>query len=116
MDKYLAVLGAEAVAASTAYVLVDLSDTTNFPHANTRAIVLHDLYLTGEKASTGIYDIWVGVVTEVDATNGSVDWLQVWWCQDTVVLLSMFHPWQNTSLTAGGFPPASTSLAFSTWQ
>ena len=37
---YLAVLQYEAVAASTAYVLVDLSDSTNFRHLLTNAIVL----------------------------------------------------------------------------
>lgn len=69
-----AVLGAEAVAASTAYVLVDLSDTTNFRHKDTNAIHLQGLNLHCEKASDGVYDIWVGAITEVDATNGTAAW------------------------------------------
>ena len=75
--RYTAVLGAEAVAASTAYVLVDLSDTTNYPHAGTQELHLLGLDVHTEKASTGIYDIWVGVITEVDATNGTADWIEV---------------------------------------
>ncbi len=74
---YLAVLQAEAVAASTAYVLVDLSDSTNFRHFSTNAIVLKSIALSSEKASDGVFDVWVGVITEVDATNGTADWIHV---------------------------------------
>ena len=76
--KYFASLGAEAVAASTPYVLVDLSDTTNFPHEDTVGIFLHGLILSAEKASDGLYDIWVGVITELDADNGTADWIHVY--------------------------------------
>lgn len=70
-------LGAEAVAASTAYVLVDLSDTTNFPHSNTAGLHLLGLMLSAEKAGDGVHDIWVGVVTENDATDGTAEWAHV---------------------------------------
>lgn len=72
------VMGAEAVAASTPYVLVDLSDVTNFPHKDANCIHLEALRLVTEKATDGIFDIWVGVVKEVDGTDGSVEWLHVW--------------------------------------
>lgn len=75
--KYLSSLGVEAVAASTPYVLVDLSDATNFPHEDTTGIHLHGLSINTEKASDGVYDIWLGVVTENDATNGTADWVHV---------------------------------------
>lgn len=83
MNRYgarncLSVMGAEAVAASTAYVLVDLSDTANYPHANANAIHLQALRLVTEKASDGAFDIWVGVVVENDDTDGTVKWLHVW--------------------------------------
>jgi len=71
-------MGAEATAADTDFMLVDLSDTTNFPHNDTNEIHLLQLGLTTEKASDGAYDIWVGVVTEADGTNGSVEWIHVW--------------------------------------
>ncbi len=70
-------LGVEAVAASTPYVLVDLSDTTNFPHGGTQELHLLGLLLDAEKASDGVFDIWVGVVTENDGTDGSVQWVHV---------------------------------------
>lgn len=69
-------LGAEAVAASTGYVLVDLSDTTNYKHVGTTEIHLLGLSLGTEKAGDGVFDVWVGVVTEVDATDGSVTWIE----------------------------------------
>ena len=76
--RYFVSLGAEAVAASTPYVLVDLSDITNFPHKNTNALHLMGLILHAEKASDGVFDIWVGVVTECDATDGSTEWVHVY--------------------------------------
>jgi len=72
---FLAVLQAEAVAATTAYVLVDLSDTTNFKHKFDNALILKSLALHTEKASDGVYDVWVGVITEVDGTNGTAEWI-----------------------------------------
>ena len=71
-------LGAEAISASTPYVLIDLSDSTNFPHSEINWINLLGLILNAEKASDGVYDVWVGVVTENDATDGSAQWVHVW--------------------------------------
>ena len=70
------VLQAEAVDASTAYVLVDLSDTTNYRHTQTGAVEVLGMILSTEKASDGVYDLWFGVISEVDASNGSADWYQ----------------------------------------
>jgi len=61
-----------AVAATTGYVLVDLSDTTNYPHSATTEIYLLGLGIVAEKASDGDFNITVGVVIENDATNGSM--------------------------------------------
>ncbi len=77
-ETYFVSVGAEAVSGSTAYVLVDLSDITNFPHKATTALHLMGLILHAEKASDGVYDIWVGVITEVDATNGTAEWIHVY--------------------------------------
>lgn len=72
---FVAAMDFEAIAASTFYSLIDLSDTTNFRHKETSAIILKALTLHAEKAADGDFDIWVGVVTEVDAENGSVEWI-----------------------------------------
>jgi len=107
-------LGAEAVDASTGYVLVDLSDTTNFKHTGTAEIHLLGLVLTAEKASDGVYDIWVGVVKEVDATNGSVAWVQAFHMEavgNSTDSTDRFA-WQ-VDYTLGGRNPEGLNLAIS---
>lgn len=69
--RHVAHLNVEAVAASTMYILVDLSDTTNFPHVPTSEIHVLGLMASLEQLSDGSFDVYFGVVTENDATNGS---------------------------------------------
>lgn len=69
-------LGAEAVAASTAYMLVDLSDATNYHHVKTNGIHLCELQV-GAEIHSGTFDLWFGVITEVDASNGTAQWFHV---------------------------------------
>ena len=69
-------LGIQAVAATTPYVLIDLSNTS-YPHTATGQVHLKGLFLNTEKAGDGVYDIWAGVVIENDATNGSVNWFDL---------------------------------------
>lgn len=76
-DTFTVNLGAEAIDTSTGYILVDLSDTTNFPHTKTNSLNLLGLHMDAEKKSDGVFDFWIGVIYEVDATNGSVQWLDV---------------------------------------
>ena len=70
-------LGVEAVAASTPYVLIDLSDATLYPHTATGQVHLKGLMLNTEKASDGVYDIWAGVCIENDSSDGSVEWFDI---------------------------------------
>lgn len=72
---FMAHLNADAVAADTAYVLVDLSDTTNFSHDVSNFLYLLGLLLHAEKASDGVYEIYVGCIVEVDASNGTAYWV-----------------------------------------
>lgn len=62
------------LAATEPFVLVDLSDTTAFPHTETGRIRLYSLTLSIEKETDGQYLLKFGVITEVDATNGSAYW------------------------------------------
>lgn len=67
---YQATVIAEAVAASTPYLLVDLSDTTNYKHTATNGIRLYRIDGTFERFD-GAWDIWFGLCLENDATDGS---------------------------------------------
>lgn len=62
------------LAADEGFVIIDLSDTTQFPHTETGRIRLYSLKVNGEKASDGQYIVYFGVITELDADNGSTKW------------------------------------------
>ena len=70
----------DAIAADTPFQLVDLSDTTNFPHAHDDRIILKGLQLEATLSSTGggVFAVYVGVITENDSTDGSATWLRKW--------------------------------------
>jgi hypothetical protein len=105
-------LGAEAVADSTPYVLIDLSDTTNFPHGKTQELHLLGLILDGEKAADGAYDVWVGVVLENDATDGSVQWIHAFHLEsvgNATDSTDRFH--HDLDFTLGGVNPDGLNCA-----
>jgi len=66
-----------ALSADEAFVLVDLSDTTNFPHTETGKVRLYRIELDMEMDTAGDFDIYIGVIVEVDATNGTAEWIDV---------------------------------------
>jgi len=71
-----ACLDLRAVAADTGYIIVDLSDTSGFPHRNDAAVILNSLHVEAEVLSSGVFSLLFGVLTEVDATNGSVSFFE----------------------------------------
>jgi len=76
---YSTLLSKEAVAASTWYILVDISDTTNYSHpSGTVAVRILGLELETEKHGDGEFDVWAGVVRENDGTDGTADWIKIW--------------------------------------
>ena len=72
--SYLAQFAVEDVAATTAYILVDKSDITNFPHQKDEDLKVFNLRYMIDSAGAGDWVVKVGVVLEVDGTNGSVKW------------------------------------------
>ena len=61
------------IAASTPYLIIDLSDTTNFPHEDTNAIQVVGWRFQGDISGTHEWHAHLGVVTENDATNGTAE-------------------------------------------
>jgi hypothetical protein len=53
-----------------AFMLVDISDTTNWPHANTDHVVIEYLVLEVDPGSTFAGEVKIGYLKNVDATNG----------------------------------------------
>lgn len=59
-----------SVGAQTAFMLIDLSDTTNWKHTNTDHIIIRHLLIEVDPDSTYLGEIKVGFLDNVDATNG----------------------------------------------
>lgn len=58
--------------ATTAYMVVDLSDTTNWKHQHTGHLDLHFLSIMINATSTFVGNVCVGFLGNVDATQGDI--------------------------------------------
>lgn len=59
------------IADTTSYVLVDRTDTTNFPHGTDEQIQVDALRVWADKEGTGDWRVEIMVLEEVDASNGA---------------------------------------------
>lgn len=57
-------------------ILVDLSDSTNFPHRNTNSIILKQIQFDGALNTAKTWDTSVGVVTATDADGTDIEWIR----------------------------------------
>ena len=57
------------------YLLVDLSDSTNWPHSATNEVILKSVATQGTVSGAHQWNLSVGVVIENDATNGTAVWV-----------------------------------------
>ena len=55
---------------TTRYILVDLSDTTNYPHVNTTYAHLEWLQIEVDGTNAAEYKVYIGFLENVDATDG----------------------------------------------
>lgn len=67
-------LNVAAATTSTSTVLIDLSDSTNFPHSGTREITIQSLKIDVDKAAASTGTVKVGVVSSINASSGTVTW------------------------------------------
>lgn len=58
------------IAATTDIILLDLSDTTNYPHINTGSIHMAWMLFSIEASSNADYELSLGFLNNVDATDG----------------------------------------------
>jgi len=59
-----------AIAATQDFILIDLSDTTTYPHANTGWIHTSNMVLGIDASSDANYLVQIGFLENVDGTNG----------------------------------------------
>ena len=83
-------------------VLVDLSDTTNFPHAGTSQINLSSLRVIVDKTSDSQGAVSVGVITRVDGTNADVTFFaSLRFFNSTETLLQRLDNWSPSQFRCG---------------
>lgn len=75
-DKTMVIFSSTSVgvAVTTYSILVDLSDTVNFPHKESGEIDLSRIDILVDKAAASTGTIKIGVVNAVGASSGSVTW------------------------------------------
>jgi hypothetical protein len=76
-DKAVAVHYSNSIAAavtSTSAVLIDLSDTVNWPHKDNGAINISSIRVGFDKAAASTATVRIGVVNFVNTSTGSVTW------------------------------------------
>lgn len=59
-----------SVAAQTAFMIVDISDTTNWAHSNTDHIIIRHILIEVDPDANYLGEIKVGFLSNVDGTNG----------------------------------------------
>lgn len=63
-----------AVTNSTAVLVIDLSDTTNYPHRTRDAADIMAVDIQVDQVAAGTSTVKLGVVTSVNASSGTVSW------------------------------------------
>jgi len=71
-------LSQEAIGASTFFIMVDKSNENLYSHADVSSFNILSANISTEKDTSGLYDIWLGVVYENDATDGSLAIIDAW--------------------------------------
>ncbi len=74
---YVASLSVSSVTDDTGYIVVDKSDTTNFPHPNTSGkFIIKAIYLDVDvTGTTPVVVTRVGTLTAISATTSTTKWL-----------------------------------------
>jgi hypothetical protein len=71
---HYATLSVAGFSGTTNYILIDLSDTVNWPHDKTGEIHITDVYMNIDKAAASTSEVRLGVVNFVNESTGSVTW------------------------------------------
>lgn len=99
-----------AIATDMPYLLIDLSDSTNWPHSATNEVILKSVTVQGTVSGAHQWDLTVGVVIENDTTDGTAVWID---SQHLLALSGMFTPPQRTYANGGlNLRAASSALTY----
>ena len=76
------------IATDTAYLIVDLSDSTNYPHEETNAVQIIGWRFQGDMSGNHEWHAHLGVVVENDATDGTAEFFA---CKQLEQLTGIFE-------------------------
>ena len=105
------------VSATTGFMVIDLSDTTNWPHTNTGHIDIVYIVLNVNPTATFSGDIQLGFLTNVDGTDGDFNGIMEIHMdkkQDSITQMMNFGAFELSLETAHWFGPTTTNDT--TWQ
>ena len=105
VDDVRAVMSLAGITSTTYEVLVDLSDTTNFPHEETGRIDLTQLKVAVDPGTTSAGFVKVGLITRIDGTDADIEYFFVvpFGKQGGRILsISNFNPSQIKCEVSGG--------------
>lgn len=95
------------IATDKPYLLIDLSDSTNWPHSATNEVILKSVAVQGTVSGAHRWHLSVGVVVENDATNGTAAWVD---SKQVIAVSGAFYPPQRI-FAEGGMNLRATSDA-----
>lgn len=75
IDTFIA-YGDQDIAATAYAILIDKSDTANFPHSETGRIDLTAVYLFVDRTNTAVGRLRLGVITRIDGTDADISYIQ----------------------------------------
>jgi len=107
----------QSATTTTGYMVVDLSDTTNWSHTNTGHIDIAYIKINVNPTATFVGDIELGFLTNVDATNGDFNGIMEWHLdkkQDSINEFMNFGAFEMSQETAHWFGP--TTANDTVWQ
>lgn len=98
------------IAGDMPYLLIDLSDSTNWPHSATNEVILKSVTAQGAVSGAHHWHLTVGVVVENDATDGTAIWVTN---LHLASLSGVFAPPQRTYANGGlNLRAASSALTY----
>ncbi len=107
----------QSATSTTGYMVIDLSDTTNWPHATTGHIDIAYIKINVNPTATFVGDIELGFLTNVDGTNGDFNGIMEWHLdkkQDSINEFMNFGAFEMSLESAHWFGPIDANETI--WQ
>ena len=117
VDIEIVHLDIDDISAAQDFMLIDLSDTTNWPHSNTGHIDIAYLIINVNPTSTFVGDIELGFLSSVDAENGDFNGvleIHMDKKQDSITLFMNYGAFEVSLESAHWFGPITANDAI--WQ